>query len=133
MTTGGVLALDHRDTGPSVATPPTPTATVSPPVAQPMVNSSNDPMIASVALTPVAWGTKLDLNCSYPAAAVSYAGGTYALVVTTKNGHTERVATWNGLPGKTMHVSGATKSWIKQIASVEVTHLDGSPIAELTL
>jgi hypothetical protein len=133
VTTGGVLSLDHRDTGTNVADPPTSSATVSPPLGHTMVNHSHDPMIASVALTPVAWGTKLDLTCIYPTAAVSYAGGTYALVVTTKNGHTERVATWNGLPGKTMRVSGATKSWIKQIASVEVTHLDGSRIAELKL
>jgi hypothetical protein len=53
--------------------------------------------------------------------------------VHTKDGRTERVATWNGLPGKTMSVSGATAAWKQNIASVEVTTLDGSPVAELTL
>jgi hypothetical protein len=86
-----------------------------------------------VALTPVAWGTKLDLTCSYPRGTVRYEGGAYALVVHTKDGRTERVATWNGLPGQSMQVSGATAAWKSDIASVEVTKLDGSPVAEVTL
>jgi hypothetical protein len=90
-------------------------------------------MTASVALTSVPWGTRLDLTCSYPRGAVGYESGAYALVVRTKSGHTQRVATWNGLPGKSMQVSGATKAWKKDIRSVEVTTLSGSPVAELTL
>jgi len=136
VTTGGVLALDRNDSGPSVASPPSssPTSVVTPPVGRTMTHTSSpDPMIASVALTKVAWGTKLDLTCSYPRSAVAYEGGAYAMVVNTKDGHAERVATWNGLPGKTMQVSGATKAWRKDITSVEVTHLDGTPIARLTL
>ena len=55
------------------------------------------------------------------------------MIVRTKNGQTERVATWNGLPGQTMKVSGSTAAWKKDIASVKVTRLDGSPIAVLDL
>jgi hypothetical protein len=130
VTTGGVLALDNPSTTPT-------SGNHSPSVVQPssvaMTQVSRDPMTASVAITPVAWGTKLDLTCMYPRGIVTYAGGAYAMVVHTRDGRTERVATWNGLPGKTMQVSGATAAAKKDITSVEVTKLNGSPVAELTL
>ena len=132
VTAGGVLALDRPSTSPTAVTP-SPSVVQSSSLPMTHVRASHDPMIASVALTPVAWGTKLDLTCSYPRNAATYGGGAYAMVVHTKDGHTEQVATWNGLPGQTMHVSGATASWRKNIASVEVTHLDGTAITVLTL
>ena len=91
-------------------------------------------MIASVALTPVAWGTKRRADLQLPARLRGdYEGGAYALVVHTTDGRTERVATWNGLPGKSMQVSRGDRAWKTQIASVEVTRLDGRPVARLTL
>jgi hypothetical protein len=131
VTAGGALALGQHDSAPSANHKPS----VVLPSRQPMTPhpGSLDPMTASVALTPVAWGTKVDLSCSYPRGTVAYEGGAYALVVHTVDGRTQRVATWNGLPGKTMQVSGATSTWKQDIASVEVTKLDGSPVAELRL
>lgn len=133
VTATGVLTLDRPGSSPTASGGPT-----NPPVvqasSQPMVQKGhNDSMIASVALTPVAWGTRLDLTCSYPRGAVDYEGGAYALVVHTKDGRTQRVATWNGLPGQSMKVSGATSAWKQDIRSVEVTTLDGHPVAELSL
>ncbi|HEY3529607.1 MAG TPA: zf-HC2 domain-containing protein [Nocardioides sp.] len=129
VTTGGALALDRPSS--------TPSADSKPPVVQPsgriMTQVARDPMTARVALTSVPWGTRLDVTCNYPPGAVIYEGGAYALVVHTKDGRSERVATWNGLPGKSMQVSGATSAWKKDISSVVVTKLDGSPVAELTL
>ncbi len=98
-----------------------------------MVNNSNDPMVARVALTAVGWGTKVDLTCSYPPSAITYTGGSYTLVVHTADGKTEHVATWNGLPGKTMHVTGATAASTDDITEVEVRHTDGPRIAVLKL
>jgi hypothetical protein len=129
VTTGGVLAIDRPDSSSTADKNPS----VVQPSSLPMSQVSRDPMTASVALTPVAWGTKLDLTCSYPRSALRYEGGAYALVVHTKDGRRERVATWNGLPGKSMQVSAATAAWKKDITSLEVTKLDGSPVAELTL
>lgn len=135
VTTGGVLALDQGNgPGRNVAdNPPSSSPTSVVPVFHQMTNTSADPMVASVALTKVPWGTRLDLNCSYPRTATTYEGGGYAMVVHTKGGHTERIATWNGLPGKSMQVSGATKTWRQDITEVEVTHLDGTRIAVLHL
>jgi hypothetical protein len=123
---GGAVALDHPD-------PTTPVAVV--PVGQTMTQVGNDPMTARVALTAVGWGTRLDLTCSYPSprGSLAYEGGAYALVVHTKDGRSQRVATWNGLPGKTMHLTGATSALASDISSVAVVHVGGPPALELDL
>jgi hypothetical protein len=131
VTAGGVLALDNPAASPIAGNHPSVVQSSSLPMTH--VAHAHDPMVASVALTPVAWGTRLDLTCSYPRGTVWYEGGAYALVVHTTDGRSQRVATWNGLPGQSMQVSAATAARKKDIASVEVTKLDGSPIADLTL
>ena len=68
-----------------------------------------------------------------PAVPGDYLGGAYALVVHTRDGHTERVASWNGLPGKTMQLTAATASPQDQITSVVLTQADGTPVASLRL
>jgi hypothetical protein len=124
---GGAVALDQPD--------PTTPVVVAPPVGHAMTRVGNDPMTADVALTSVAWGTKLDLMCSYPApgSALPYEGGDYALVVHTTDGRSQRVATWTGLPGKTMHLSAATSAQASDISSVTVVHVGGPPALELNL
>ncbi len=130
VTVGGTVVLDHSMSG-------TPTATRSSSPAgsgfRPMRSVSADPMSASVALTTVAWGTQLHLECSYPAAPGDYLSGSYALVVHTRDGRTQKVASWNGLPGKTMQLTAATASPLAQIRSVVLTRADGTPVAALGL
>jgi hypothetical protein len=135
VTAGGVLAIDRGNGSTDVAGPPSSVFTTPPPVGQAMTRAKNslDPMVASLAVTPVAWGTRLELTCNYPRGTAAYEGGAYAMVVHTKDGHTERVATWNGLPGQAMQVSGGTDTWKRDISSVVVTHLDGTPVARLKL
>jgi hypothetical protein len=81
----------------------------------------------------VLWGTRLDLTCSYDEPVSAYQDGahTYALVVHTRDGGSEQVATWKGLPGRTMRVTGATALTTDQIASVEVRDAAGQPLLEL--
>ena len=134
ITAGGALAIGNAGSSSNEAGPlPSSSTSTTTPLGTAMINTSNDPMVANVALTPVAWGTRLDLTCSYPRNAARYESGSYVMVVHTKDGQTERVASWNGLPGETMHVSGATAAWEKDITSVEVTHANGSRIAHLDL
>lgn len=130
VTVGGAVALDRPATAPTAVQTPAAVVTASP---KPMKQLGNDPMTANVSLTPVAWGTRLDLTCSYPRNAFAYESGAYALVVHTSDGRTERVATWNGLPGRSMQVSGATAARAADISSVVVTHADGTPVARLHL
>jgi len=125
---GGTVVIDHATSG-------TPTAVhqVGPVQRQPMTSVGSDPMSARLAVTTVAWGTELDLACSYPAVKGEYLGGAYVLVVHTRDGRAEKVASWNGLPGKTMQLTAATASSQDQITSVELTKADGTPVARLTL
>jgi hypothetical protein len=128
VTVGGVVAID-QSSGPDTTTSQ---AIVTGP-AQPMRPVVQNVMTAKVSLTPTAWGTRLDLACSYPSSTVAYEGGAYALVVHTSDGRSERVATWNGLPGRSMSVTGATAARTSDISSVVVTHLDGTPVLRLHL
>jgi hypothetical protein len=132
ITVGGAVLLERGDTGTPVANPPSSIVT---PSGTAMTQSGNDPMTASVALTSVGWGTRLDLTCSYPSAhnGLSYESGSYALVVHTRDGKSQRVATWNGIPGKTMQLTGATSARATDIRSVDVVRLDGSPVLHLSL
>lgn len=100
------------------------------PAGTPMVPLGYAPMQARVAFAPVAWGTRLDLACSY-AAASDGRPATYVLVVRTRDGRTEQVATWRGLPGRTMRLSAATAARAADISSVEVRTSDGRAVLEL--
>jgi len=127
ISVGGVVALEHPDTSTPVA--------VAPPLGRAMTHVGNDAMTAHLAVTSVGWGTKLDLTCTYPTPhrAVSYEAGAYALVVHTTDGRSQRVATWTGLPGKTMHLSAATSSLASDISSVNVVRVGGPPVLALDL
>jgi hypothetical protein len=107
-----------------------------PAAAQPMAPLGQDVVDASVALTSVAWGTRLDLSCSYEEPEHGYAddatGPAYSLVVRTRAGAVEQVATWKALPGRTMHLTAATAIDADDIASVEVRTATGRPVLELT-
>lgn len=104
--------------------------------AQEMTPLDQDRVDASIALTSVAWGTRLDLTCSYDEPSEDYEHDTppptYSLVVRTQDGGVEQVATWKALPGKTMHLTGATALDTDQITSVEVLTADGQPVLQLS-
>lgn len=114
----------------------TPSAPASTTASEPMTPVGQDAVQASVSLTPVLWGTRLDLECSYTAATpppgyTETASTTYAMVVRSVDGDVEQVATWKALPGKTMHLSGATAFTRDDIAAVEIRTSDGRPVLEL--
>jgi hypothetical protein len=111
-----------------------PPATVASRPAQDMKPLGQHDVVARVALTSVAWGTRLDLVCSYEAGSHAYGGApgpTYSLVVRSREGTTEQVGTWSALPGRTMRVTGATALSRDDILSVEVRAADGQPVLAL--
>jgi hypothetical protein len=126
----GVTGDEGPAQNPPVAGPTVPGARTMTPVG------AEQGMRASVALADVAWGTRLDLTCSY-AAEEGYPGepgahpSAYALVVRTRDGRTEQVATWRALPGRTMQLTAATDAGQDQIASVEVRTAQGEPVLRL--
>ena len=89
------------------------------------------PVHARLALEPVAWGTRLQLACTYaPDAGWTTAphAPTYTLYVRTRDGKTQEVGTWRSVEGRTMQLSAATASRRQDIASVEVRTADGRAI-----
>lgn len=130
ITAGGVVVFDRSASEPT-AEPTTPVVSTAP--AQKMTPVVRDVMKASVALTPVGWGTRIDLTCSYPHGEGHEKGGSYALVVYTTDGRRHRVESWWSLPGKVMHLPGSVAASPSQISKVEVTWADGKPVLELSL
>jgi len=122
-----VVAVSGDDSPPPQASP-----TLA--AARDMTQVDQTGVWGRLSLTPVPWGTRLDLACSYdePDSAYGEQPHTYALVVHTRDGGSEQVATWKALPGKTMHVTGATALTTAEIASVEVRTETGDPVLRLT-
>ncbi len=125
-----------RSTPTTSAAKPTASRTAAP-VGEAMLPVGAVPVKAAVALTGVAWGTKLELTCSYESVG---AGGSeydkdtlsaYALVVHTREGAMEQVATWKALPGRTMRLTGATATGRTDITTVEVRTTEGRVLLTL--
>jgi anti-sigma factor RsiW len=118
---------------------PTPTATATAPGGSSgsgmlaMRQVIPGPMHASVQLTDVAWGTRIDVHCHYkemPGAA--WGGSPYELVLTDRQGKRERAAGWQGIPGTTASVQAATAWRPDQIAKLEIDLPGGKPVLRLT-
>ncbi len=130
----GVTGALTGDGGTPTAAPTSGTGSTVP-GGRTMVPVGHVPVSASLALAGVPWGTRLDLVCTYAAGGDEYrppAAATYALVVRTRDGRVEQVATWRALPGKTMRLAAATAASPRDIASVEVRTADGEPVLKLT-
>ena len=94
----------------------------------PVVDS---PISGWLSLTQVGWGTRLDLECGYAEEGGGYHDPSsliYTMYVRTADGRTERVASWKGVPGKTLRLSAATASDVKNITDVEVRTADGDTV-----
>ena len=113
-----------------------PMALISPSAPEPALTVALAPvgdstMTATLGLSPVAWGTSIDMTCDYPAAD-TWGGDdgpwAYSLVVTDDAGNTSQVSTWTAVPGKTIHLDAATSVPLDQIASIQVVSAGGQVI-----
>lgn len=96
-----------------------------------MVASGPSQVTATVELEPVAWGTRIDVSCRYSTTGAAGSGGgygdraSYALLVLGDDGSSEQVATWSGVPDRTITVPAATDRRLEEIASIELIGPDG--------
>ena len=88
---------------------------------------------ASARLVDMAWGTRIDLTCGYSAKSYSSAGRSYALIVIDRSGVAQQVATWVGLPDRTLTIMGASSLARPNISAVEVRTLSGRALLRLSL
>uniref|UniRef100_UPI00197BFC59 hypothetical protein n=1 Tax=Microbacterium sp. CPCC 204701 TaxID=2493084 RepID=UPI00197BFC59 len=88
-------------------------------------------LTATVAVSEVAWGTRLEMECRYPPDAASDAppeGWSYVLVVTADDGSTSELSTWRAPPGSTTRLEAGTALDADDIAVIEVRSIDGSRV-----
>ncbi|WES64977.1 zf-HC2 domain-containing protein [Microbacter sp. GSS18] len=80
------------------------------------------PVTATVELVDAAWGTRIEVECSYDGdgADAPEDGWPYALVVTAADGTEEEVSTWRALPGATARVSAGTAVDTGDIVAIEI-------------
>jgi len=99
-------------------------------------SASGIPLEASVALTSVGWGTRIDLNCRYPQDDESEApaeGWTYALTVVDSAGKASNVSTWRSKPGANARLEAGTALDVSDIRSVEIRTLSGKVLMSYEL
>ena len=113
--------LAHSTTPP--AAPPTGTA---------LSQVSATSLHASARLVDVAWGTRIDLTCSYDTRYGPDPAASYVLVVVDRAGHAAQVASWAAVPGRISLVSGASAVHAADIARLEVRTSTGTPVLQLT-
>lgn len=104
-----------------------------------LANVVDVPIEASVRLTSVAWGTRIELDCRYPdvyvpGAPPAPAGGwTYVLALVGADGADESVSTWRSWPGATARLSAATALDVVDIRTVEIRSAKGTVLMRYDL
>lgn len=95
---------------------------------------SDVPVTATAVLTPVGWGTRIDLDCSYEAtgsadaADASSGGWPYVLVVVERDGSRSEVSSWRAMPGATARLEAGTAVALEDIASLEIRTVAGGDV-----
>ncbi|WP_448005284.1 anti-sigma factor family protein [Agromyces bauzanensis] len=83
------------------------------------------PVTATAELIPVAWGTRIDLDCTYEtdgpnAADAPVDGWPYALYVVDRDGTSRELSSWRASPGATARLEAGTAVDVDDIASLEI-------------
>jgi hypothetical protein len=95
-----------------------------------MTKVAPSPFSATVSLNSFAWGTRIDMACSYG----QWSGGQGAppsnlgMVVVGRDGSRSQIATWMGLSGATALPSGNTPLPVNEIASVQLVSADSGQV-----
>lgn len=88
------------------------------------------PLTVTARLTGVAWGTRIELLCSYADGAgdLYRSPPEYALVIRSTSGDVEQVASWRAVPGRQVTIEAATALRPGRIAVLEVRTPSGQPV-----
>jgi hypothetical protein len=97
-------------------------------------------LTATVTVTGRGWGTQIEMNCTYPSEVGSSAPdgdeppGKLAMVVVSRDGNHDRLATWMAVKGVRATPDGSTSTPIDQIATVQIVSADtGNVLLQRTL
>jgi hypothetical protein len=109
----------------AIAIPVTIAAQPHPTVAVALAPTTASPLSADVRLTSVAWGTRIDMHCSYGTRSTrgyphDPSGAGYALWVVDRAGTASEVSTWKAASGSQVKLTAATALSVDEIARIEV-------------
>ncbi|GAB3581641.1 anti-sigma factor family protein [Calidifontibacter terrae] len=85
-----------------------------------------NPLTATLHLSDKAWGTQIDMTCTYPPSTQWSSKAVYALYVIDVSGHASSVSTWSAGPGTTSKLTAATAVPRADIAHLQVRAPDGA-------
>lgn len=91
------------------------------------------PINADARLMDVAWGTRIDMNCTYSDPDGDRLPRSYLLDVTDRAGRSEQIATWRVVPGSVSHISATTNLPRADIRSLQIRTPTGQPVLQLNL
>lgn len=105
--------------------------------ALPMTAVATVPVTATVHLDSVAWGTRVNLECTYKdessLPADKWGARTYRLVVVPRGGgQAQQVAEWTALPGKTVTPAGSTSLTTAQIQDIRLLNSKGDTLLHVS-
>ncbi len=90
------------------------------------------PVQASIELTRLSWGTRIDMDCSYhpgpPGPDGGYAPVAYAMWLVGRDGAETPLSTWTAAPNGTVSVSAGTSLDLADIAEIEVRDATGDRV-----
>lgn len=114
----------------AVAIPVTLTATAPRGTVHALSDLADVPLQASVRLTEVAWGTRIDLVCQYSGELLDApeGGWPYALAIVDADGGATTLSTWRAEPGSTTQLSAGTDLDVADIGAVEIRTIDGEDV-----
>jgi hypothetical protein len=97
-------------------------------------------LTATVRIAGHSWGTQIDMNCAYPAEAGTSAPSDeeppdkLAMVVVSRDGSHDRLATWIAVKGVQATPGGSTSMPMDQITTVQIVSVDtGNVLLQRTL
>jgi hypothetical protein len=113
--------------------PPVLTPAAQPALAAVLTPAGPDvPVQASIELTSFAWGTRIDMDCSYhpgpPGPDGGYAPVEYAMWVVDGDGAATPLSSWTAAPDGTVSVTAGTALELADIAEVEVRDATGETV-----
>jgi hypothetical protein len=95
-----------------------------------MTKVAPSPFSASISMSSFAWGTRIDMACTYGdwSSGGGVAPSNLGMVVVGRDGSHSQVATWTGLSGATALPSGNTALPENEIAAVQLVSADNGKV-----
>jgi predicted anti-sigma-YlaC factor YlaD len=100
--------------------------------ARPMVRLHPSPVSATASVEQTAWGTRITLHCGYGSGSQIATGYEYSLSVRSRSGAVTTLGSWRLNDDRAITFVAGTDIPVNQIAAVDITDSDGTPLLELT-